>query len=142
MQKVVLIILPVLFAGMISCHRGSSGAAQAGSTLPDTGKPDIKFKTLEHDFGEIIAGESVACIFYFTNSGTGNLLLSSVSTSCGCTVSKYDKKPVPPGGSGRVEVVFDSSGRSGKQRKTIAVRANTDPPVTLLTIYATVKEKE
>ena len=142
MQKVVLIILPVLFAGMISCHQGGNGAVQAGSNLPDTGKPAIHFKSLEHDFGEIIAGESVSCIFYFTNSGTGNLLLSSVSTSCGCTVSKYDKKPVPPGESGRVEVVFDSSGRLGKQRKTIAVRANTDPPVTLLTIYATVTEKE
>jgi hypothetical protein len=31
------------------------------------------------------------------NKGKKPLLIQSVKTSCGCTVAKYDKKPIPQG---------------------------------------------
>jgi hypothetical protein len=79
-----------------------------------------------------VAGEKVAYIFTFENRGTGPLVISSASTSCGCTVSKYNTKPIAPGGKGSLEVTFDSSGRNGKQTKTITVRSNATKSVVLI----------
>ena len=95
---------------------------------PDMGElPIIEFKEIEHDFGVIIQGEKVSHTYKFTNTGGSDLILNSVKATCGCTVPKYDREPIPPGGEGKIEVVFDSSGRSGKQHKTIVVLANTQP---------------
>jgi hypothetical protein len=60
------------------------------------------------------------------------LKITDVKPSCGCTASDYTKEPVPPGGEGYVEVVFDSQGRTGTQQKTVTVFANTDPPSHIL----------
>ncbi len=95
---------------------------------PDMGSlPVIEFNELVHDFGVIIQGEKVSYTYKFKNTGGSDLILSSVKATCGCTVPKYDKEPIPPGGEGEIEVVFDSSGRKGKQHKTIVVLANTQP---------------
>jgi len=101
----------------------------------DNGLPIIQFKDTEYNFGVIIKGEKVAHKFDFTNTGSGNLVISNVQTSCGCTVSKYSKELVKPGESGFVELQFDSSNREiGKEQKTATVFSNTQPNTTLLTI--------
>jgi len=89
--------------------------------------PKFKFNEMVHDFGVIIQGEKVSHSFTFTNTGKSNLIISSVHASCGCTVPKYDTEPVLPGKTGKIDVVFDSSDRSGIQNKTITVLANTQP---------------
>ena len=81
----------------------------------------------EYDFGVIIQGEQVTHIYKFTNSGKTDLVISNVKASCGCTIPSYDKEPIKPGESGKIEIVFNSTGRSGKQHKTITVLANTQP---------------
>lgn len=44
--------------------------------------------------------------FKLKNTGNYPLLIQDVSTSCGCTVAKYDKKPVPPGESTTVVLEY------------------------------------
>ena len=104
-------------------------------------KPEIAFKSLEHDFGNIEEGVKTGTIFSFTNQGRSNLVIASATTSCGCTVPKFSNKPVAPGESGTVEVVFDSSGREGKQTKTITIRSNASKPVIVLKITANIVTK-
>ena len=99
------------------------------STLKTT---TIKFVATEHDFGNVQEGEKVAHTFEVLNTGKADLLLQSVRPSCGCTSPKYDKKPIRPGKKGTIEVVFDTKGRPGKQRKTVMVVTNTEPPNTVL----------
>ncbi len=128
---------------LILAAAGCSGKTQKGednakSGLSDTGSAVIAFMKYEHLFGKVNEGEKVGCIFTFENKGTANLVLLSVSTTCGCTVPKYDRKPVAPGKSGTLEVVFDTSGRSGIQTKTITVKSNAKTPVILLKITAEV----
>jgi hypothetical protein len=89
--------------------------------------PKIKWKEQVHDFGVVIQGEKVSYTFTFTNAGKSDLVISSVHASCGCTVPKYDTEPILPGKAGKIEVIFDSSGRSGLQNKTLTVLANTQP---------------
>ncbi len=143
--NVFLIVLMLDFLLLSACAQrrpGASGKKElpvAGHiTKADTGHAVIHFDVYQHDFGKMIEGDEVSCTFHFTNAGTGNLLINSASASCGCTIPKYSKKPVKPGDGGDMEVVFNSLGKTGVQHKTIAVRANTKPPVTLLTITAEV----
>ncbi|MBT3207017.1 MAG: DUF1573 domain-containing protein [Bacteroidetes bacterium] len=98
--------------------------------------PKFKFENEEHDFGLIIQGEKVSYTFNFTNIGGSDLVISSAKATCGCTVPKFNKKPIPPGGKGTIEVVFDSGKRRGRQNKTISVLANTQPNRIKLAILA------
>ncbi|NOY36621.1 MAG: DUF1573 domain-containing protein [Chlorobi bacterium] len=139
--RFTFLLLVLIFTVSCRNHQGMDKNNKITGSA-DTGKAIITFNHYEHDFGIMTEGEALSHTFFFKNTGTGNLLIRSAATSCGCTVSKYDKKPIAPGDSGRMEVVFNSTGKIGKQRKTIAVRANTNPQVTLLAIYADVHEKE
>lgn len=100
--------------------------------------PNIKFKSVEHDFGKIIDGVKVAYKFKFTNTGQSDLIISQVKTSCGCTVSRYPKEAIKPGKSSFVELTFDSDRRKGFNHKTATVVANTQPNITTLSIKAMV----
>lgn len=102
---------------------------------------EIKFREYEHDFGKITEGEKVAHIFAFENEGPGSLVIASASTSCGCTVTKYDRNPIPAGKGGTLEVVFDSNGRNGIQSKTVSVHSNSKTQVVVLKITAEVMSK-
>ncbi len=108
------------------------------NSLTDTGKAVIVFKEYEHSFGRVEEGEKIAYVFNFENMGTGNLVIQNAITSCGCTVPKYDRKPIAPGKGGKLEVVFDTSGRNGPQTKTITVRSNATVPGIILKITAEV----
>ena len=111
---------------------------QSGAAVSDTGKARIVFREYEHSFGKVAEGEKVSYVFKFDNIGTADLVISSALTTCGCTVPEYDKKPIPPGGNGNMEVVFDTSGKVGMQTKTITVKSNAEKPVVLLKITAEV----
>lgn len=100
--------------------------------------PKITFAKQEHDFGKIIQGEFVRYSFKFTNTGKSDLVISKVSTSCGCTVGNYPRQAIEPGGEGKIEVIFDSRGRKGFQNKTITVLANSNPNKTILRIKSNV----
>ena len=95
-------------------------------------KTSVKFVDIQHDFGQVTEGVKVVHVYEVLNTGKADLVLFSVRPSCGCTTPKYDKKPIRPGKKGRIEVAFDSKGRSGAQRKTITVVTNTEPPNTVL----------
>jgi hypothetical protein len=118
--------------------RTGRGTESINIQASDTGKAVITFPEIEHNFGKVNAGEKVGCIFSFKNSGTKSLIINSAITSCGCTVPKYDRKPIQPGSGGSIEVVFDTSGRNGTQTKTITITSNAVTPVVLLTIKAEV----
>lgn len=129
-------ILILLIAGCGG--RSNRGESNANSQIGDTGKAVISFTEVEHNFGNVNEGEKVGCIFNFQNTGTGDLVINSATASCGCTIPKYNRKPIPPGKTGTLEVIFDTSGKKGKQSKTIIVKSNATVPQTLLRITAEV----
>jgi hypothetical protein len=137
---ILLVLITIFVASTISgCGKGNKKNADnllLQQTTRDTAK--ISFREYEHDFGKVAEGEEVAYTFMFENKGQGYLIINSAITSCGCTVPKYDTKPIPPGGKGNLEVVFDTSGRNGIQTKIITVNSNASKPVILLKITAEV----
>lgn len=129
------LILSVLF--LIACCGRAGNRSEAG-TSSDTGKAVITFKEYEHFFGKVNEGEKAGCYFTFENTGTSDLVILAATTTCGCTVPDYDRKPVSPGKTGKMEVIFDTSGRNGIQSKIITVRSNASNNVVMLKITADV----
>ena len=120
------LVLALCAAAMAGC----SGRKQEQSVAKGT--PQINFDENFYDFGTIAQGEKVSHTFKFRNIGSGQLVITDVTTSCGCTASKYSLEPVAPGAEGMVEVIFDSYGREGRQMKKISVWTNCgNDPVTL-----------
>lgn len=137
----IVSIIPTVFITLLLLGCDSSVNKSAPLKADDVTPGEVAelvFREYEYDFGKITEGEKVAHIFSFENKGPGNLVIKSASTSCGCTVPRYDRSPIPPGKGGNLEVVFDSGGRSGMQTKTISVRSNSPAEVIILKITAEV----
>ena len=103
---------------------------------------EITFDRVSHDFGMVSEGEIVKTIFKFTNTSENDLYIVDAMGSCGCTVPKYPKNvPIKPGGTGEIEVNFDTNGRPDLQQKMVKVSANTPSGGQLLRIQAFVEPK-
>ncbi|WP_242926361.1 DUF1573 domain-containing protein [Pontibacter vulgaris] len=101
--------------------------------------PAFTFKETEYDFGTIKQGEIVEHVFEFTNSGKSPLIIESASASCGCTAPEWTSEPVAPGASGKIKVVFNSTGKGGQQAPTVTIRANTEPNLTKVSMKGNVQ---
>jgi hypothetical protein len=139
MRRTLVIIFILVSAAAYNCGSGK-GKNNASSAISSSAKSEIVFREYQHEFGKVSEGEKISYTFTFDNKGTSDLILSAVTTTCGCTVPKFEKKPIAPGASGNLEVVFDTSGKSGMQTKTITVKSNAKIPVVILKITAEVIE--
>lgn len=123
MKKIVL----VLFVGLM------------GLTLTAQEKAaKIEFKSETVDYGEITKGSDGVRVFEFTNTGDAPLIISKVSSSCGCTIPKKPEEPILPGKTGEIKVKYDTN-RPGPIRKAITVISNADTPTKVLKIKGEVK---
>ena len=130
-------IFPVILAFVIfSCSAGPERSGDNGNSKNTDGNPGITFTKTAHNFGKVIQGETVGFNYTFENTGSAGLLIIEAKASCGCTVPRYSKEPIPPGGKGSIEVVFDSSGRMGNQKKTVTVKTNADSQPVYLVLMA------
>ena len=102
----------------------------------------MTFDKVDHDFGSIKEDTDNKVLFKVNNTGKHPLIISRVSSSCGCTSPKKPTAPIAPGKSDVIEVVFHPTNSTQKeQTKTITVEANTDPQITILSIHASVLPK-
>ena len=92
--------------------------------------PKLYFRENNYNFGSVIQGDSVVHEFIFYNTGKARLLITNVSSSCGCTVPKIYRDNLPPGDSSMLKVVFNSKDKIDYQQKKITIFANTFPPET------------
>ena len=122
MKKTVL----MLFIGLLSL----------GVYAQETAKIEFKSETI--DYGEIERGSDGVRVFEFTNTGDAPLVISSVKSSCGCTIPKKPEEPIMPGKVGKIEVKYDTN-RVGPIRKAITVTSNADTPTKVLKIKGNVK---
>ncbi len=123
MKKIVLL----LFVGLIGMTLTAQDAAAK-----------IEFKTETVDYGEIVKGSDGVRVFEFTNTGNAPLIISKVSSSCGCTIPKKPEDPILPGKTGEIQVKYDTN-RVGPIRKAITVISNADTPTKVLKIKGEIK---
>jgi len=104
--------------------------------------PVIELDSKEFDFGTIKQGDKVEHIFKFKNTGKNDLTVIEVRPSCGCTAPEWTKTPVKKGESGEIKIIFNSTGKSGPQTKTVALLTNTMLGNEVLTFKANIVGKD
>lgn len=106
-------------------------------------KAKILAPVLTHDFG-IIAEESplVTYVFEIKSVGEAPLVITRVTTSCGCTHPEWTGAPIQPSKSGVVKISYDPNGRPGPFLKTIAVYSNAQQPPYRLAIKGVVTPRK
>jgi len=115
-------LITILFIGLISFSINAQDKVAK-----------IKFKTDTVDYGTIEKGADGLRIFEFSNTGDAPLIVSKVTSSCGCTVPKWSQEPILPGKTGEIQVKYDTN-RVNPIRKTITVISNADTPTVALKI--------
>lgn len=119
-------ILLVLFIStlLLSCKNNESAS--------------LKYKQNALKFA-IKKGEKYNAAFEFTNEGGQDLLIKSVDGDCSCTSISFDKESIPPGGSGKIFITYDSNKDSlGPVVKKILVESNTKPILSTLTLMGVI----
>lgn len=101
----------------------------------------IEFKSDTVDYGTIEKGADGVRVFQFTNTGDAPLIISNVTSSCGCTIPKKPEGPILPGKTGEIEVKYDTN-RVMPIRKTITVISNAQTPTVALKIKGDVIESK
>ena len=148
MQPLRLIIIAAAVTFFAACKSNQESGVPENAINPDAMKnpatasgasdknhvPVFQFEEETHDFGSITEGEKIQYAFKFKNTGTGDLVIRSANGSCGCTVPEWPHDPVPPGGSGVINITFNSSGKNGMQHKTVSIISNTIPNTKVLNI--------
>lgn len=114
--------------------------ANNAEKVDNTPKTTVSWGKMEHDFGNVKQDSENKFVFTFTNTGTEPMIIETANGSCGCTVPNYPKEPIPPGGTGDIEVVYKPGKQENAQSKTVTVIANTEPRETLLKISANVQK--
>jgi uncharacterized protein DUF1573/peptidase C39-like protein len=87
--------------------------------------PCIQFDTLLLDKGNVYPiGEPLSFAFPFRNVGSEGLVIEDVRTSCTCIEVKKPEGPIPPGGDGRIELLYRVRSEAGPFAHTAVVRSN------------------
>ena len=142
------IIAFTLVAILAACNNAPKDSSSIEAQVIETDASNVKEpkldfgKDMSHDFGTITEGERVEHTFKFTNTGEADLVISSATASCGCTIPNWPKEPIAPGESDEIRVEFNSAGKSGMQTKDITILANTNPVKTTLQIKVLIDKKD
>ena len=98
----------------------------------------IEFDQTMVDLGEIKGGTKQTVRFSLENKSKVPLIISNVTTSCGCVASDYTKDPIKKGEEGYVELVIDVKALSEKKEhylyKTATVFANIESEKEVLSV--------
>ena len=146
MKKVLLGISAFCLIAFVSCKKDATrkikdeNVAEAAKRDANSTKfPVLEFDRSEHDFGEMEAKANVETVFNYTNTGDAPLVITNISSSCGCTIPKdWSREPLSPGESGKFTVKFNGTG-NGNVTKTVTVTANTEKGREVVRIKAFVK---
>ena len=97
---------------------------------------EIKFDQITINVGTFPESAPVKkAVYTFTNVG-------QVVASCGCTVPKYDKRPIAPGQKGSVEITYNGQGKfPGHFKKSITIKSNAKTEMTRLYIEGVMEGK-
>lgn len=100
-----------------------TGMAQAKAT----------FDKEVHDLGVVLWKHPATAIFTIKNEGDKPLVISNVTTSCGCTDAEWTKTPIAPGATGKITSTFDAKAL-GRFQKSVGVYCNASARPIYLTL--------
>lgn len=90
----------------------------------------VSWESQHHDFGNIAYNIPAEAEFEFTNTSNEPVVITKVKSSCGCTVSGYDKNPVLPGEKSTIIATYNAK-KKGSFRKNLTVYLSDNSHYTL-----------
>ena len=144
MKKLVILAIAALFTFSINAQElAKEGVtAKANSNVKQEADPNgaiIKFETQTVDYGVIEKGSDGTREFKFTNIGKSPLKITSVKSTCGCTIPTYPKNDIMPGDSSVINVKYNTN-RAGRFSKSVSIFTNTVPNRSVLRIKGEVND--
>jgi hypothetical protein len=89
-------------------------------------QPKVEIKDAKKNFGFVKKGDVVKENYEVTNKGNAPLLLKDVQIGCSCTTATFDIKPILPGHTTTVTIIFDTEHTYDRQDRTVLLHSN-DP---------------
>ena len=117
-----VLVGPVVVAGLPS-------SADQDKSDPSPDAPRIAVEPPSFDFGKVLPGKAVSRAFAIRNFGKQDLIVDSVTTSCGCTVTDPAppvKMVLKPGANQPLRVTLTTPANAGPISKSVLVHSN-DP---------------
>ena len=121
-------------------HEGHDHENTTTTNVVDPNGPKIDFESMVIDYGTIQQNADGIRHFHFKNTGKKDLIISSCTGSCGCTVPKCPQEVIKAGKTGDIEVKY-ATDRVGQFTKNVTVNSNAGAPV-VLTIKGNVLKKD
>ena len=86
----------------------------------------LRLENATYNFGDVPRkGGDLVREFTFTNDGTVPLVVTRVISSCSCLKASYSKRPVAPGESGTISIIYEPhKSEPGVFNKVIQVYSN------------------
>jgi hypothetical protein len=116
-------LLALAAAGLLA-----SASARAGEE-----GPRLRVEPASFDFGRAVQDRTLRKEFTLRNLGDRELVIESVSTTCGCTAAIAGEKRVAPGRSTPLTVTLETRRSKGRLERQVLVRSN-DPETPLVSI--------
>jgi len=99
------------------------------------------FETETIDYGKIQQNEDGYRVFKFKNIGKAPITITSIKSSCGCSVAEKPTKPIMPGENGSIRVKYDTK-RLGGFSKTFMIHSNAQEKLKRVRIKGIVLQPE
>ena len=103
MLKYTMLLIGLLL--LAACGGGGSAGA-----------PRIELETTSLELGEMPNGEIAERVVAVRNDGDAPLVVTSITTSCGCTTAALEPMTIAPGESGALRIAFDSGAHGPELR--------------------------
>ena len=79
----------------------------ASASAPIGDNPRLTISEAYYNFGAIPPDKPVERTFTVGNAGPRELVISEVTTNCGCTTAPISSKNIPPGGKAEIKMTYD-----------------------------------
>jgi hypothetical protein len=129
---VILFLLAIILVFSTKANRENSRLQSEGDS--------ITVNKTNYDFGTVKeSGGVVNATFIVKNNMKDAVLLTYVSTSCGCTAPNWTKDPIEPCKTGKVTATYNPKGRFGPFDKSITISTTGNPERITVRIKGLVK---
>jgi hypothetical protein len=99
----------------------------------------LQFESKFVQLGTVEAGTKIPAEFPFVNVSNEPVVILEVKPNCGCTVSKFPKRPIKPGEKGVIKLIYDTHHQSGYNQKFATVKTSHSKEDIILTMRVHVR---
>jgi Protein of unknown function (DUF1573) len=117
-----------------------SAALVAGTSKSDG--PRAELEPEEFDFGSVQQDQKLVHDFTVRNTGTEELEIRRISTSCGCTAALASDRTVAPGAATTLKVTLETRKYRGVVERSVSIATNDPGRVHTVRVKAFVEAPE